>query len=96
MAITNANNGANFQDGIPHLEKLAKDYPNERLVQVILGQLRHRGILARRPVGKRHVPAQYRMRSCATPAQFRGCVQRRAVRRPHKPHRLCRSAPQRP
>jgi tetratricopeptide (TPR) repeat protein len=39
MAITNANNGANFQDGIPHLEKLAKDYPNERLVQVILGQL---------------------------------------------------------
>ncbi|HJS56979.1 MAG TPA: tetratricopeptide repeat protein [Vicinamibacteria bacterium] len=39
MAITNANNGANFQDGIPHLEKLAQDYPNERLVQVILGQL---------------------------------------------------------
>jgi predicted Zn-dependent protease len=39
MAIVNANNGANFQDGIPHLEKLAQDYPNERLVQVILGQL---------------------------------------------------------
>ncbi len=39
MAIANANNGANFRDGIPHLEKLAQDYPNERLVQVILGQL---------------------------------------------------------
>ncbi len=39
MAITNASSGANFQDGIPHLEKLAQDYPDERLVQVILGQL---------------------------------------------------------
>lgn len=39
MAITNANGGATFQNGIPHLEKLAQDYPNERLVQVILGQL---------------------------------------------------------
>jgi predicted Zn-dependent protease len=39
MAVTNANNGAAFQNGIPYLEKLAHDYPNERLVQVILGQL---------------------------------------------------------
>ncbi|HET7294558.1 MAG TPA: tetratricopeptide repeat protein [Vicinamibacteria bacterium] len=39
MAIANANGGANFRDGIPHLEKIAADYPDERLVQVILGQL---------------------------------------------------------
>lgn len=39
MVVVRADNGANFQDGIPLLEQLAVDYPGERLVYVILGQL---------------------------------------------------------
>jgi tetratricopeptide (TPR) repeat protein len=39
MVVTRANQGANFKDGIPLLEKLQADYPDERLVRVILGQL---------------------------------------------------------
>jgi tetratricopeptide (TPR) repeat protein len=39
MSIARANGGANFQDGIPPLEKLAADYPGERLVPMLLGQL---------------------------------------------------------
>ena len=39
MVIARANQGANFKDAIPALEKLAVDYPGERLVQVILGQM---------------------------------------------------------
>jgi len=39
MVIARANQGANFQDAAPLLEKLAVDYPNERLVPVLLGQL---------------------------------------------------------
>ena len=39
MVIARANQGANSKDAIPSLEKLAADYPEERLVQVILGQL---------------------------------------------------------
>ena len=39
MVIARANQGAKPQDAIPPLEKLAADYPNERLVQVILGQV---------------------------------------------------------
>lgn len=39
MVIARANQGANFQDAVPLLEKLATDYPNERLVPVILGQM---------------------------------------------------------
>jgi tetratricopeptide (TPR) repeat protein len=39
MVVARANQGANFRDAIPALEKLAVDYPGERLVQVILGQI---------------------------------------------------------
>ena len=39
MVIARANQGANFKDAIPALEQLAADYPAERLVQVILGQI---------------------------------------------------------
>jgi tetratricopeptide (TPR) repeat protein len=39
MVVARANQGANFRDAIPALEKLAGDYPGERLVHVILGQL---------------------------------------------------------
>jgi tetratricopeptide (TPR) repeat protein len=39
MVVARANLGANFQDAAPMLERLAVDYPNERLVHVILGQL---------------------------------------------------------
>jgi tetratricopeptide (TPR) repeat protein len=39
MVVARANQGAAFQDAIPALEKLAADYPGERLVQVILGQV---------------------------------------------------------
>jgi tetratricopeptide (TPR) repeat protein len=39
MVVARANAGVNFQDSAPILERLAQDYPNERLVQVILGQL---------------------------------------------------------
>ncbi len=39
MKIARANQGAQVQDAIPLLEKLAGDYPGERLVQVILGQV---------------------------------------------------------
>jgi len=39
MAVARANQGAGFRDAIPALEKLAADYPGERLVQVILGQV---------------------------------------------------------
>ena len=39
MVIARANGGAGFADAIPKLEALAKDYPNERLVQMILGQI---------------------------------------------------------
>ena len=39
MAVARANQGASFEDAIPALEKLAADYPGERLVQVILGQI---------------------------------------------------------
>jgi len=39
MVVVRANNGANFQDGIPAMEKLAADYTGERLVFMLLGQL---------------------------------------------------------
>jgi tetratricopeptide (TPR) repeat protein len=39
LAAARAGNGANFAAGIPTLEKLAQDYPGERLVWVILGQM---------------------------------------------------------
>ena len=39
MVVARANQGANFKDAIPALEKLGTDYPAERLVQVILGQM---------------------------------------------------------
>jgi tetratricopeptide (TPR) repeat protein len=39
MAVVRANQGANFRDGIPALEKIAADYPGERLVYMILGQV---------------------------------------------------------
>src|SRR5882672_8112000 len=37
MVIARANQGANVQDAIAPLEKLGADYPNERLIVVILG-----------------------------------------------------------
>jgi tetratricopeptide (TPR) repeat protein len=39
MAKARANQGANFQAAVPDLEKLAEDYPDERLVFMILGQI---------------------------------------------------------
>ncbi len=39
MTLVRANQGANFRDGIAPLEKLAGDYPGERLIYMILGQL---------------------------------------------------------
>jgi tetratricopeptide (TPR) repeat protein len=39
MAVVRANQGANFRDGIPLLEKVAADYPGERLTYMLLGQL---------------------------------------------------------
>lgn len=39
MKVARANQGASVQDAIPLLEKLAVDYPGERLVPVILGQI---------------------------------------------------------
>ena len=39
MVVVRANQGANFRDGIPLLEKLAADYPGERLTYMLLGQL---------------------------------------------------------
>jgi tetratricopeptide (TPR) repeat protein len=39
MYYARVNLGAEFKKSIPPLEALAKDYPGERLVQVILGQL---------------------------------------------------------
>ena len=39
MVVARANQGADFQKAIPALESLAADYPGERLVQVILGQI---------------------------------------------------------
>ncbi len=39
LALARANNGANFKDGIPGLTALSKDYPGERIVWVILGQM---------------------------------------------------------
>ena len=39
MNVARANQGAQVKDAIPLLEKLGADYPRERLVQVILGQV---------------------------------------------------------
>ena len=39
MKVARANQGAQVKDAIPLLEKLGADYPRERLVQVILGQI---------------------------------------------------------
>jgi tetratricopeptide (TPR) repeat protein len=39
MVKARANQGANFRDGIAPLEELSADYPGERLVYMILGQL---------------------------------------------------------
>jgi tetratricopeptide (TPR) repeat protein len=39
MAIGRANQGADFPKVVPDLEKIAADYPKERLVRVILGQI---------------------------------------------------------
>jgi tetratricopeptide (TPR) repeat protein len=39
MVVARANQGVNFKDAIPYLETLQKEYPDERLVRVILGQL---------------------------------------------------------
>jgi tetratricopeptide (TPR) repeat protein len=42
MAHARVNQGVDFRKSIPPLEALAEDYPGERLIQVILGQL-HNG-----------------------------------------------------
>ena len=39
MALARANGGASFADAVPKLETLGSDYPNERLVQMLLGQI---------------------------------------------------------
>jgi tetratricopeptide (TPR) repeat protein len=39
MQTARANNGANFADAVPLLEALAAEFPEERLVQMILGQI---------------------------------------------------------
>ena len=39
MNVARANQGAQVKDAIPLLEQLGSDYPSERLVQVILGQI---------------------------------------------------------
>jgi len=39
MVKVRANGGASFQDGIPLLESLGEDYPQERLVPMLLGQI---------------------------------------------------------
>jgi tetratricopeptide (TPR) repeat protein len=39
MKVARANQGAQVKDAIPMLEQLAADYPGERLVPVILGQI---------------------------------------------------------
>jgi tetratricopeptide (TPR) repeat protein len=39
MKVARANQGAQVQDAIPLLERLGADYPGERLVQVLLGQI---------------------------------------------------------
>lgn len=39
MAVVRANQGVNFKDGIPLLEKVAADYPEERLTYMLLGQV---------------------------------------------------------
>ena len=39
MVLARANGGAGFADAVPKLEALGSDYPNERLVQMILGQI---------------------------------------------------------
>ncbi len=39
MNVARANQGAGAKDAIPLLEKLGEDYPNERLVPTLLGQL---------------------------------------------------------
>ena len=39
MSIVRSNGGANLQEAIPSLEKLADDYPEERLVFMLLGQI---------------------------------------------------------
>jgi tetratricopeptide (TPR) repeat protein len=39
MAVVRANQGANFKEGIPLLEKVVADYPDERLTYMLLGQV---------------------------------------------------------
>lgn len=39
MVIARANQGADFAKAIPDLEKIAADFPKERLVRVLLGQI---------------------------------------------------------
>lgn len=39
MVKVRANQGQNPQDGLPGLEKLGEEYPGERLIQVLLGQI---------------------------------------------------------
>jgi len=39
MVKVRANQGQNPQDGLPALEKLGEEYPGERLIQVLLGQI---------------------------------------------------------
>ena len=39
MVLARANGGAGFAVAVPKLEALGSDYPNERLVQMILGQI---------------------------------------------------------
>ncbi len=39
MVKVRANQGQNPQDGLPDLERLGEEYPGERLVQVLLGQI---------------------------------------------------------
>ncbi len=50
MALARADNGANFKDGIPALQALSKEYPGERMLFVILGQMYQN---ARRPADAR-------------------------------------------
>ncbi len=50
MALARADNGAHFKDGIPALQALSKEYPGERMLFVILGQMYQN---ARRPADAR-------------------------------------------
>ena len=65
MVLARHNGGAGFAVAVPKLEALGSDYPNERLVQMILGQIHQAAGTPTKPVARSRGPSRLGRRAAA-------------------------------